>query len=143
VLWPCWLLQPLCTNVLYTLEGRVSHGVSGRSRDGLGTVLGPIIGGAFTDSLAGWRWVFYINLCIGAVCAPVYLCILPDKDPRPGVSLTDRAREIDYVGAVLTFGAFVSGTMAVSFGGITYLWNSGKIIGLFVCSGVLFIMLGI
>ncbi|KAH9208866.1 major facilitator superfamily domain-containing protein [Leptodontidium sp. 2 PMI_412] len=110
---------------------------------GLGTVLGPIIGGAFTDSPAGWRWAFYINLCIGALCAPVYLCMLPNKDPRPGVSLTDRAREIDYVGAVLTLGAFVSGTMAISFGGITYPWSSGKIIGLFVCSGVLFTMLGI
>jgi MFS family permease len=110
---------------------------------GLGTVLGPIIGGAFTDSSAGWRWAFYINLCIGAVCAPVYIFMLPNKDPRPGVSLTDRAREMDYLGGLLTIGAFVSGVMAVSFGGITYPWNSGKIIGLFVCSGVLFILLGL
>ncbi|KAL3417604.1 MFS drug efflux [Phlyctema vagabunda] len=109
---------------------------------GLGTVLGPIIGGAFTDSSAGWRWAFYINLCIGAVCAPVYLFMLPNKDPRPGVTFKDRAREMDYVGGVLTAGAFISGVMAVSFGGITYAWNSGKIIGLFVCSGVLFILLG-
>lgn len=29
---------------------------------GIGTVLGPIVGGAFTDSSAGWRWAFYINL---------------------------------------------------------------------------------
>jgi MFS family permease len=110
---------------------------------GLGTVLGPIIGGAFTDSSAGWRWAFYINLCIGAVCAPVYIFMLPNKDPRPGVSLADRAREMDYLGGLLTIGAFVSGVMAVSFGGITYPWNSGKIIGLFVCSGVLFILLGL
>ncbi|KAN0098976.1 MFS general substrate transporter [Hyaloscypha variabilis] len=110
---------------------------------GLGTVLGPIIGGAFTDSSAGWRWAFYINLCIGAVCAPVYIFMLPNKDPRPGVSLRDRAREMDYLGALLTVGAFVSGVMAVSFGGITYPWNSGKIIGLFCCSGVLFILLGL
>jgi MFS family permease len=110
---------------------------------GLGTVLGPIIGGAFTDSSAGWRWAFYINLCIGALCAPVYIFMLPNKDPRPGVSLLDRAREMDYVGGIVTIGAFVSGVMAVSFGGITYPWNSGKIIGLFVCSGVLFIILGI
>jgi MFS family permease len=110
---------------------------------GLGTVLGPIIGGGFSDSSAGWRWAFYINLCIGAACAPVYIFMLPNKDPRPGVSLKDRAREMDYVGAVLTIGAFVSGVMAVSFGGLTYPWNSGKIIGLFVCSGVLFILLGL
>jgi MFS family permease len=110
---------------------------------GLGTVLGPIIGGAFTDSAAGWRFAFYINLFIGALCAPVYLFMLPNKDPRPGVSFMDRAREMDYVGAVITIGAFVSGVMAVSFGGVTYPWNSGKIIGLFVCSGVLFTLLGI
>jgi MFS family permease len=110
---------------------------------GLGTALGPIIGGAFSDSSAGWRWAFYINLCIGAACAPVYIFMLPIKDPRPGVSFMDRAREMDYVGATLTIGAFVSGVMAVSFGGITYPWNSGRIIGLFVCSGVLFILLGV
>ena len=28
---------------------------------GIGTVLGPIVGGAFTDSSAGWRWAFYIK----------------------------------------------------------------------------------
>jgi len=105
--------------------------------------LGPIIGGAFTVSSAGWRWAFYINLCIGAVCAPVYIFMLPNKDPRPGVSLKDRAREMDYVGGVLTIGAFVSGVMAMSFGGVTYPWNSGKIIGMFICSGLLFIILGI
>ena len=69
--------------------------------------------------------------------------MFPNKDPRPGVSLIDRAREIDYVGAVLTLGAFASRIMAILFGGITYPWNSGRIIGLFVCSGILFIMLGI
>ncbi|KAE8445897.1 hypothetical protein EG329_012676 [Mollisiaceae sp. DMI_Dod_QoI] len=110
---------------------------------GLGTVLGPIIGGAFTDSSAGWRWSFYINLCIGAACAPVYLFMLPRNDPRPGVSFMDRAREMDYLGGLLTIGAFISGVMAMSFGGVTYPWNSGKIIGLFCCSGVLFILLGI
>ncbi|KUJ11345.1 MFS general substrate transporter [Mollisia scopiformis] len=109
---------------------------------GLGTVLGPIIGGAFTDSSAGWRWAFYINLVIGALCAPVYIFMLPNKDPRPGVSFMDRAREMDYLGGLLIIGAFVSGVMAMSFGGVTYPWNSGKIIGLFCCSGVLFILLG-
>ncbi|KAL8697937.1 MAG: hypothetical protein Q9201_006842 [Fulgogasparrea decipioides] len=109
---------------------------------GAGTVLGPIIGGAFTDSSATWRWAFYINLCLGAVCAPVWLFLLPRYDPRPGVAIKQRIREIDYVGTVLIVGAYVSGVMAISFGGSTYAWNSGRIIGLFVCSGVLFILFG-
>ena len=34
---------------------------------GIGTVLGPVIGGVFTDSAATWRWAFYINLVLAAV----------------------------------------------------------------------------
>ncbi|KAI9805868.1 MAG: hypothetical protein M1825_000482 [Sarcosagium campestre] len=109
---------------------------------GTGTVLGPIIGGAFSDSSATWRWSFYINLVIGAIFAPVYFFVLPSFDPRPGVSTKTRFRQIDYVGSILIIGAMVSGVMAISFGGITYTWNSGKIIGLFVCSGILFILFG-
>lgn len=105
---------------------------------GTGTILGPIVGGAFTDSSAGWRWAFYINLCVGAACAPIYLFMLPSFDPRPGVSQKSRAGEMDFVGAVLLMGAFTSGVMAVSFGGVLYAWNSGTIIGCFVCSAVLF-----
>ncbi|KAG9244714.1 major facilitator superfamily domain-containing protein [Calycina marina] len=110
---------------------------------GLGTILGPIIGGALTDSSAGWRWAFYINLVIGAICAPIYLFLIPSVDPRPGVSFKACAKEMDYIGALLTMGAFVSGVMAVSFGGVTWAWGSGRIIGLFVCSGVLFSLLAI
>ncbi|KAI9719384.1 MAG: hypothetical protein M1812_003455 [Candelaria pacifica] len=110
---------------------------------GLGTVLGPIIGGAFADSSATWRWAFYINLVIGGICAPVYFFYLPGFDPRPNVSTKQRFAEIDYTGTVLIVGAFVSGVMAISFGGIVYPWNSGRIIGLFVTSAVLFILFGI
>jgi hypothetical protein len=40
----------------------------------------------------------------------------------------------------MVIGAFVSGTMAISFGGALYDWQSGRIIGLFVCSAVLWIL---
>lgn len=51
--------------------------------------------------------------------------------------------EIDFVGTILMLGAMVSGVMAINFGGTTYAWDSGRIIGLFVCSGVLFIIFGV
>ncbi|KAL8686072.1 MAG: hypothetical protein Q9218_007369 [Villophora microphyllina] len=110
---------------------------------GAGTVLGPIIGGAFTDSSATWRWAFYLNLCVGGLFAPVWFFILPRYDPRPGVAIMKRLREIDYVGTILIVGGYVSGVMAINFGGSTYAWNSGRIIGLFVCSGLLFIIFAV
>lgn len=111
---------------------------------GIGRLIArQIIGGAFADSSVGWRFAFYINLFIGALCAPVYLFMLPSYDPRPGVPYKERLRQLDYVGTILIIGACVAGVMAVSFGGIIYPWNSGQTIACFVVSGVLFIVFGL
>ncbi|TGO49065.1 hypothetical protein BCON_0222g00150 [Botryotinia convoluta] len=67
--------------------------------------LGPIIGGAFTDSGATWKWSSYLNLCVGGAGAPVYSLLLPSHDPRPGVSIKTRLRDIDFLGALLIMGA--------------------------------------
>jgi MFS family permease len=110
---------------------------------GLGIILGPVVGGGFSESSVGWRWAFYINLFIGAVCAPAYLFLLPSVDPRPGVPYRQRVQEMDYAGAVLLMGGLTTFVLAINWGGVTYPWDSGRIIGLFVASGVLFILLAI
>lgn len=85
-----------------------------------------------------------LTVCsIGAVFAPVWIFLLPTSDPRKGTPYLTRAREIDWVGTVIMVGAFVSGIMGISFGGILYPWNSWNIIVAFVVSGVLFIALGL
>ncbi|KAF1963165.1 efflux pump antibiotic resistance protein [Byssothecium circinans] len=108
---------------------------------GIGTILGPIIGGAFSDSSATWRWSFYINLCIGGLAAPVYMLLLPATTPpsHQGLTFFSRTKRLDLVGAILSAGAIVTLVMAISFGGGVYDWGSGQIIGLFVCSGILWI----
>ena len=110
---------------------------------GLGTVLGPIVGGAFAQSSVGWRWGFYINLFVGAAAAPAWLFLIPSKDPRPGTSFLARATEVDYAGVTLQAGTLTSLLLALNLGGLTFPWNSGRIIACFVVFGVLFIALGV
>ena len=105
--------------------------------------LGPIIGGAFTDSNAGWRWSFYINICVGGVLAPIYIFILPTHRPCTSLSVSARIKRIDFLGAVLFVGAFTAGIMAISFGGALYAWKSSQIIGLFCGSAVLWMLFGV
>lgn len=110
---------------------------------GTGTVLGPIIGGAFTDSHATWRWAFYINLCVGGLCAPVYSFLLPRADPLPKTALQSRFQGLDILGATLISGILTAGLMAISFGGVLFDWQSGRTIGLFVTAAALLALFGI
>ncbi|KAI0543349.1 major facilitator superfamily-domain-containing protein [Xylaria curta] len=95
---------------------------------GTGTVLGPIIGGAFADSSTTWRWAFYINLVIRGVATPAYIFLLPSYQLEPDKTTFERIRELDVVGAILVIGAFVSGFIALNFGGTVYAFGSGSII---------------
>lgn len=67
--------------------------------------------------------------------------MLPGFDPRGfghqgPQKLVDRFKEFDYVGAVLSVATFVCLIMATNFGGTLYAWDSGRIIALFVLTGV-------
>jgi MFS family permease len=107
---------------------------------GLGTVLGPVIGGAFTTGHGGWRWAFYVNLPIGALTAPFLLFLIPPFDALKGTSLMNRLRRIDWIGLIIFCGMICSLVLALQFGGNEYPWNSGQVIGCFVTFGVLLII---
>jgi MFS family permease len=109
---------------------------------GIGTVLGPVVGGAFVESSATWRWAFYINLCVAGLFAPVYMLWIPSFKPRAGTKALTLAREFDILGTVLSIGAITAVIMATNLGGTLYAWNSGQIIALFVVSFSLFILFG-
>ncbi|KAH8690510.1 putative efflux pump antibiotic resistance protein [Talaromyces proteolyticus] len=110
---------------------------------GLGAVLGPVIGGAFSTSSATWRWAFYINLVVAAVCAPVYVWYLPWVKPNGArnESLLARLKTVDWVGSILGTCAMVAFTMALTFGGSTWPWDDGRTISTFVVFGALLILL--
>ncbi|KAJ5736908.1 DNA repair protein RAD50 [Penicillium malachiteum] len=106
---------------------------------GIGCVLGPIIGGAFAQSSATWRWGFYINLPIAAVFAPAQLFCLPAIRPQPDKSFMERIRSLDWIGTIVFLAGATCFSMALSFGGTEYAWSSGSEIALLVMTGVLFI----
>jgi len=48
----------------------------------LGPVVGPVIGGILVEH-GGWRWIFYVNVPIGALAIPLAARFLPREAPQP------------------------------------------------------------
>ncbi|KAK0767210.1 hypothetical protein N5P37_000944 [Trichoderma harzianum] len=106
---------------------------------GIGAVLGPVVGGAFSVSSATWRWAFYINLVIGGALTPIYLFLLPPLHPVKGVSIRTRLLRLDFVGFILGAAVWATFALALTMAGGQWPWNDGRTIAMFVVFGVLVI----
>ncbi|MFI9780105.1 DHA2 family efflux MFS transporter permease subunit [Streptomyces sp. NPDC051956] len=96
---------------------------------GATSVLGPLLGGLFTEHLS-WRWVFYVNLPIGVVALVVIATTLH-------IPVRSAKHTIDYLGTFLIAAVATCLVLVASLGGTTWAWDSAQIIGLAVLGVVL------
>ena len=120
-------IQPVVTTVagdLYSVEERARIQGWLSSVWGISAVLGPAVGGLFSEYLS-WRWIFYINLPVGAAALFMIVTFLHEDVVR-------RRHRIDYGGAALlalATGLFIFGLLQ---GGVHWAWDSAASIAVFV-----------
>jgi EmrB/QacA subfamily drug resistance transporter len=99
------------------------------------SVIGPVLGGVITDLLS-WHWIFYVNLPVGAVALVAIARSLRRSHPT-------RARQIDYLGALLLTICTTTFLLILALGGSQWPWLSPQIEGLFAATvlvAVLFVL---
>ncbi|KAF4220138.1 hypothetical protein CNMCM6457_002550 [Aspergillus fumigatiaffinis] len=113
---------------------------------GLAAIVGPLMGGAFTDNPSlTWRWCFYINLPLGVLPAVIVVAFI---SPFTGggkhgkVSLADQLKQMDLPGTLFLLSAIVCLLLALQWGGTMYAWRNGVIIALLVLATAFFVTFG-
>lgn len=93
---------------------------------GVGTTLGPFIGGSIVANTT-WRWVFYINLPIGGASL-VILFIFLQVSYRDHMTFAQKVRRIDFLGNAILVASTVAVLYALAYAGVRYSWGSWHVL---------------
>ncbi len=119
--------------LMYSAEQRAKYiGIAGAGA-GLGSLLGPALGGFIVDNYS-WRWIFYINVPIGIITLAIMLFALPNH------KIVERGKKIDFWGVITLIIALIPMMLALTWGGSEYSWDSLQIISMFSFSALMLII---
>ncbi|HTZ45792.1 MAG TPA: MFS transporter [Jatrophihabitans sp.] len=117
----------LLANAFHGKDRGVAFGIWG-AITGVAVAVGPIVGGALVSGLS-WRWIFFVNLPVGAIALGLTVA-------RVQESRNDHARRPDWLGFVLFSAALASLVYALIESGRSS-FGSATVIGCFVAAAVL------
>ncbi|KAJ5175820.1 uncharacterized protein N7482_001697 [Penicillium canariense] len=108
---------------------------------GVSSIVGPLLGGVFTDRVT-WRWCFYINLPIGGIALIIIAFSLQEPSRSSTTALKRQLIRLDPLGTVLFLPGVICLLLALQWGGTTYGWSNTRIIVLLLLAGILLAAFG-